>query len=159
MITIIAAMTKERVIGYQNSIPWHLPEDLKHFKHVTLGKPIIMGRKTYESIGRPLPKRHNIVVSQTLSPREGITVVASLTEALDHANTLSEHSFIIGGAALYKAAMEVADNLYISCVPGPYTGDRHFPEIDPAIWKLAEEVPFKTFVFKRFERKSSATAF
>lgn len=153
MITIIAAMTKDRVIGYQNSIPWHLPEDLKHFKTVTLGKPIIMGRKTYESIGRPLPKRHNIVVSQTLSPGEGITVVSSLTEALKYARTLSEHSFVIGGAALYQATMTAADNLYISCIPGHYTGDRHFPEIDPTIWELSEEVPFETFIFKRFERK------
>lgn len=153
MITIIAAMTKDRVIGYQNSIPWHLPEDLKHFKTVTLGKPIIMGRKTYESIGRPLPKRHNIVISQTLSSEEGITVFSSLTEALEHAKKLSEHSFVIGGAALYEVAMTAADNLYISCIPGHYPGDRHFPEINPAIWELTEEVPFETFIFKRFERK------
>lgn len=147
-------MTQARVIGYQNAIPWHVPEDLQHFKRVTLGNPIIMGRKTFESIGKPLPKRHNIVISRSLVAPSGVTVVPSLKAALDYAASLAEHSFIIGGAAVYAAALPLADDLYISCIPGDYPGDRYFPAISPNVWELAEVVRYETFTFKRFIRKA-----
>lgn len=146
-------MTATRVIGYQNAIPWHVPADLKLFRQLTIGKPIIMGRKTFESIGRPLPKRHNLVVSRSLAPQAGITVLPSLEAALKRAAELAEHSCIIGGAAIYQAAMPIADELAVSWIPGEYPGDRYFPAIDPAIWRSVERQPYPGFLFERFARR------
>jgi dihydrofolate reductase len=140
-ISMIIAMDKNRVIGMDNDIPWRLPADLKRFKEITMGKPIIMGRKTYESIGRPLPGRHNIVLTRKRDYQaEGCTVVSSINEALAAANG-SEEVMIIGGATLYEQFLSCADRLYLTLIEGHVEGDTYFPEFEIAEWQeVSEEV-------------------
>lgn len=127
-LTIIVAMTKERVIGYQNKIPWHLSEDLKRFKKITMGHPIIMGRKTFESIGKILPGRENIVITRNKNYNvAGITIVHDLVEALK--NKTGE-CFVIGGAEIYQAALPRADKLYLTLIHDQIKGDTFFPSVD-----------------------------
>ncbi|AZQ11771.1 type 3 dihydrofolate reductase [Shewanella khirikhana] len=137
-IAIIAAMANNRVIGKDNQMPWHLPEDLKHFKAMTLGKPVVMGRKTFESIGRPLPGRHNIVISrQTDYPHEGISLVASFEEAMALAGDCEE-LVVIGGGQLYKTLLPRADKLYLTEIALDVEGDTHFPDWDDGSWEAIE---------------------
>ena len=127
-ISLIVAMAHNRVIGKENDMPWHLPADLKHFKKVTTAKPIIMGRKTYESIGRPLPKRHNIIISRNAAyAQAGCDVVHSLDEALKCAGDVEE-VMIIGGGFLYEQTIDRADRLYLTFIDLEVEGDTHFPE-------------------------------
>ena len=136
MISIIAAMDRNRLIGNNNQLPWHLPADLAHFKKLTMGKPIIMGRKTYESIGRPLPGRKNIVLTRDATfQAEGVFVANSLQQALEHVASADE-AMIIGGSAIYELALSRADRLYITYVENSYQGDAWFPEIDSAEWDV-----------------------
>ncbi len=126
-VSLIVAMTRERVMGVDNTLPWHLPEDLKRFKAITLGHPIIMGRKTYDSIGRVLPKRQNIIVSRNQELRiEGADVVGSLKEAFAIAKAKDE-VFVIGGAQLFVEALPLADRLYLTLIDQPIAGDTYFP--------------------------------
>jgi len=135
-LAIVVAQSKNRVIGVNNDLPWRLPKDLAHFKAVTLGKPIIMGRKTFESIGRPLPGRTNIVITRNKQyAPEGVELVASLVEAVSLAKTICERdsvteAMIIGGAQIYSQALEMADKLYITQVDAEIEGDAFFPKID-----------------------------
>lgn len=130
IISLIAAMAKNRVIGKDNDMPWHLPADLGHFKAVTLGKPIIMGRKTYESIGRALPGRQNIVISSNPSyALEGCDTVTSFEAALALTKDLNE-VMIIGGGFLYKQALNQADKLYLTFIDLEVQGDTFFPEYE-----------------------------
>lgn len=139
-LALIVAQAENRVIGNQNRLPWHLPEDLKYFKAVTLGKPIIMGRKTFESIGRPLPGRTNIVVTRDASyQREGIEVVHSLPQALERAEQIgvingSEEVMLIGGAELYSQALPYCQRLYLTQVHAEVEGDAYFPELNHTDW-------------------------
>lgn len=139
--SLIVAMAKNQTIGINNTLPWHLPNDLKYFKQVTMAKPIIMGRKTYESIGRPLPGRTNIVITrQTDYQAEGIVVVNSLQQALDKAEDISfvsghEEVMVIGGAEIYQQALLKADCLYITHVHAEIEGDAFFPELDWSDWQ------------------------
>jgi dihydrofolate reductase len=127
-------MTKNRVIGYQNKMPWHLPAELAYFKRITTGHPVIMGRKTFDSIGRPLPSRRNIVVSRNASLHaEGVEVSNSLESAI--ALCTSENPFVIGGASLYAEALTVAQRLYITEIDADLVGDTFFPLIDDSQWK------------------------
>jgi dihydrofolate reductase len=142
LISCIAAMAHNNVIGLQNKMPWHLPADLKHFKSITLSKPIIMGRKTFESIGKPLPGRRNIVV--TRNPEWGVDDVDTVT-SLDAAiklaaETTPEHHeiMIIGGGQIYAEAMPLANRLYITEIDIAPEGDAFFPSIDKAIWTEKE---------------------
>lgn len=144
-VAMIAAMGRNRVIGRDNQLPWHLPEDLKYFRSMTWGKPIVMGRKTFESLGRPLPGRTNIVVS-TRPDLElaGAKVVRSLDEALDVAVAqalLDEVSevMVIGGAAVYEQLLDAADRLYLTLVEAEPEGDAWFPNFDEDQWALVEE--------------------
>jgi dihydrofolate reductase len=135
MLSIIAALARNRVIGKNNQLPWRLPADLKHFKAVTLGKPVIMGRKTFESIGKPLPGRDNIVV--TRDPKfhaDGIAVAHSLDDALAQAHAAPE-IMLIGGAQLYMQALPRAQRLYLTLIHADFDGDAHFPDYDPADWR------------------------
>jgi dihydrofolate reductase len=139
-LAIIVAQDKNRAIGIENKLPWHLPEDLRYFKRVTMGKPIIMGRNTFESIGRPLPGRVNIVVSrqQGYSP-EGVKVVNSLEAAAELAESIClidgvDEAMIIGGAQIYSQAIGVADRLYLTEVDAEINGDAWFPEFDRSAW-------------------------
>ncbi len=135
MLSIIAALSRNRVIGKNNQLPWRLPADLKHFKAVTLGKPVIMGRKTFESIGKPLPGRDNIVV--TRDPKfhaDGIAVAHSLDDALAQTHATPE-IMLIGGAQLYMQALPRAQRLYLTLIHADFDGDAHFPDYDPADWR------------------------
>ncbi|KQS94161.1 dihydrofolate reductase [Chryseobacterium sp. Leaf394] len=141
MTTIVVAMGEKNEIGADNRLLWHLPKDLKHFKDLTSGHPIIMGRKTYESIGKPLPNRTNIVVSRKKNWfQEGILIVGSIKEALKFAKKIDENVFIIGGGNIYEQTMEVADKLEVTLVKAQLEADTFFPKIDPKIWKLSEEI-------------------
>lgn len=134
-LSLIVAMDTRRVIGQENRLPWHLPADLQHFKRITMGKPILMGRKTWESIGRPLPGRTNIIITRDAAyTAEGCIVVHSVDAALEAARGHDE-VMLIGGAQLYRQLLPRADRLYITQVEGEFTGDAWFPELDPAEWR------------------------
>jgi dihydrofolate reductase len=142
-LAVIVAAADNGVIGRSNALPWHLPEDLRYFKRVTMGKPIVMGRKTYESIGRPLPGRANIVISrqENYAP-EGVQVVPGLPEALALAEEIalidgSSELMVIGGAQIYRAALPIARRLYLTQVHAEVEGDAFLPDID---WKQWREV-------------------
>lgn len=143
-ISMIVAMNQQRVIGVENRLPWHLPEDLKHFKALTMGKPIVMGRKTWESIGRPLPGRANIVVSGREGfVAEGADVVHSPEAAIDLAKSLAikndlDEIFVIGGSAIYKRLLSVTEKIYLTEVECLVEGDAWFPELDLDKWHEAE---------------------
>lgn len=148
-VTLIAAVAENGVIGQGNAIPWRLPSDFAHFKRETLGKPLIMGRRTFESIGRPLPGRTNIVVSRQPGYQpDGVIVIDSLDAALAHAETIAladgaGEIMIGGGAEIYRQAMPRADRLLISWVALNPEGDTWFPEIDPAVFEahLSQQMP------------------
>jgi dihydrofolate reductase len=134
-LSLIVAMTPQRVIGANNAMPWHLPADLAFFKATTLGHPIVMGRKTWESIGRPLPGRHNIVVTRDPTfQAAGCTVVHSIEGALLAAGDHPE-IFVIGGAGLYESVMEATHRIYLTLIHGDIPGDTRFPEINPGDWE------------------------
>lgn len=140
MITIIAALAHDGVIGRGNDLPWNLPDDLKHFKEVTLGHPIIMGRRTYESLPRrPLPKRTNIVVSSNYES-EGSIICASVKEALDKAREIDDEVFVIGGRGIFEDALSFADRLLLTHVHGDYEGDVFFPQYDESLWAAQETI-------------------
>lgn len=134
MISLIVAHDKNHVIGYENDMPWHLPGDLQYFKEMTMGKPIIMGRKTFESIGRPLPGRRNIVITRNESyAAEGIETVSSLDAALALVKDVPE-IMIIGGAQIFEQSLALADKLYITLIDHEFKGDTYFPKYDG--WRL-----------------------
>ncbi len=139
-LVLIAAYAQNRVVGINNKLPWHLPEDLKYFKRTTTGKAIIMGRKTYDSIGRPLPNRTNIVISRNANfSAEGVKVVSSLEAAIELAQEVNfingvEEVMVIGGASIYEEALPKADRLYLTHVHAEVKGDAYFPEIDLSQW-------------------------
>lgn len=134
-LSLIVAMATNRTIGINKQMPWHLSADLKQFKKITMGHPIIMGRKTFESIGRPLPGRQNIVISRDISyQQEGCLVFNDLDAAVQHCAD-QEEVFVIGGATLYAVTLERADRLYITQINQAFEGDTWFPEIDAADWR------------------------
>lgn len=138
-VTIIAAMAVNRVIGKEGGLPWHLPDDLARFRAITLGHPVIMGRKTFESIGRPLPGRLTIILTrrQGYAP-EGVAVARSLDEALALAGSADE-VFICGGGELYREALPLADRIHLTVVHRPFEGDTTFPEIPADFVETARE--------------------
>ncbi len=139
-LALIVAMAENGIIGRGNGLPWHLSGDLKHFKSVTMGKPMIMGRKTFDSIGRPLPGRTNIVVTRDPSLRaEGVRVVHDFDEALRVAEGIAradgaEEIIVIGGAQIYELALPKADRIYLTEIHQRVDGDVRFPDIDPRAW-------------------------
>ena len=140
-LAIIVAAAENGVIGKDNALPWHLPEDLRYFKRVTMGKPIVMGRKTFESIGRPLPGRTNIVITRDRDwVADGVKVAHSLDEAITLAADVGlidgvEELMVIGGAEIYAAALPQADRLYLTQVDAEVEGDAWLPEINWAKWR------------------------
>jgi dihydrofolate reductase len=136
MISIIVAVAENGEIGGSGGLLWHISEDLQMFKRVTSGHPVVMGRKTFESLGRPLPGRTNVVITRNPDFRaDGITVVYSLDEALAMFPA-SEEVFVIGGGEIYRQAMPIADRLYLTRVSADYEGNTYFPEWNPAEWTL-----------------------
>ncbi|MFI3279035.1 MAG: dihydrofolate reductase [Rikenellaceae bacterium] len=159
MLSIIVAIASDGVIGNNNELLWHITEDMKYFRRVTSGHAVVMGRKTYDSIGRPLPKRHNIVISRQNISIEGCSVVGSLEEALGLLDP-AEESFIIGGAQIYALALPLSDRMYITHVGGDFEGDTHFPAWNPDEWQLDSEEKFEKgeafehpFSFATYKRK------
>ncbi len=141
-ISIIAALTDDLLIGADNQMIWHLPSDLKHFKTLTLGKPILMGRKTYEAIGRPLPERRNVIISRQKDLQyEGCEVYDSLDKALGAVKDAPE-IMIIGGGEIYKQALPKANTMYLTYVHHDFTGDTYFPEWDDEKWQEVERQDF-----------------
>ena len=142
IISIIAAMDKNRLIGSDNGLPWHLPADFKHFKEVTLGKPVLMGRKTFESIGRPLPGRKNIVISRSGFSADGVDVVDSIDSGLELVED-AEEVMIIGGANIYEQMISRAEKMYLTFVDADCKGDAWFPEINQLEWDMLDQQNFK----------------
>jgi len=133
-ISLIAAMGRNRVIGNENSLIWRIPNDMKRFKELTTGKAVIMGRKTFESIGRPLPNRTNIIITGDKNYKaEGCIVVHSVDESIKKAD--SEEIMIIGGAQIYKQFLPKADRLYLTLIDAESEGDAYFPEFNKNEWK------------------------
>ena len=161
-ISIIVAVSTNNVIGAKGDLPWRLADDLKHFKSVTMGKPIVMGRKTWDSIGRPLPGRQNIVVTrQPGFVAEGCDVVASVEAAIAAAGNVDE-LMVIGGSQIYELALPLADRLYLTRVHADVAGDAHFPDVDETAWQLvdaethaADERNDFAFSFMLYERKTA----
>ena len=135
IISLIAAMGNDRVIGIENRLPWRLPADMKHFRALTMGKPVLMGRKTFDSIGKPLPGRTNIVVTQdpNFHP-EGVTVAHSIAEALLGGED-AEEIMVIGGASFYAQLLPRAQRLYITAIHHDFAGDAFFPAWNPGEWR------------------------
>ena len=135
---LIVAVSSNNVIGNKNQLPWHYPEDLKKFKKITTGHPIIMGRKTYESIGRPLPKRINIILSRKGFEAEGCYTVQSLDEAINISDKLSDKEpIIIGGSKIYELALPKVTRMFVTRIPGMFDGDSYFPHVDSKKWELS----------------------
>lgn len=141
MISLLVAHDANRVIGHNNQMPWHIPEELAYFKKISMGKAMIMGRKTFESIGRPLPGRLSIVVTRNTDYNaEGIVVAHELSEAIQKAKDYSEEVVVIGGAEIFRLAMEKAERLYVTSIENEFEGDTYFPDYGDAwILKSASE--------------------
>lgn len=163
-LAIIVAAAKNGIIGRDNQLPWHLPQDLKYFKSVTLGKPVIMGRKTYESIGRPLPGRTNIVITrqQDWQPGTDVVVVSSLEQAIAAAGKVTAglpdaEAMVIGGAEIYRLALGRAERVYLTQIEADVDGDASFPGLPATLWELtaavagdpAAELPHTFCVYER----------
>ncbi|MGH8308124.1 MAG: dihydrofolate reductase [Gammaproteobacteria bacterium] len=160
MLSLIVAVGEHNEIGKNGKMPWHLPADLKHFKSITLGKPIIMGRKTFEAIGKPLPERRNIVVTRNQGFKAGGCEIAhSLTDALVLATGVPE-IMVIGGGELYREALPHAQRIYLTRVHASFDADTFFPVLDPADWRetaradhAADERNLFTYSFLTLERR------
>lgn len=159
MISLIAAMAADRVIGMDNAMPWSLPADLAWFKKQTLNKPVIMGRRTFESIGRALPGRLNIVLSRTPGNDPNVSWVTSLDDALALAGEVPE-IMIIGGGKIYEQMLEKADRLYLTHIDAEVEGDTQFPDYDPDQWQSvfsefhdADHVNTHSFCFEILDRR------
>jgi len=161
MIHLVVAKSDNNVIGHDNQLIWHLPNDLKHFKEITTGHPIIMGRKTFESIGRALPNRTNIIITRNKNYSiENTKVAHSLNEALELAKEIDENIFIIGGGKIYEQALDLVDILEVTEVHENFEGDTYFPEIDLNVWKEISRIKHHKdeknkfdYSFVRYERK------
>lgn len=145
-ITLIACMSRNRVIGRAGGMPWRMPSDLKHFKAATLGKPVIMGRKTFQSIGRPLPGRRTIVITRSAEGApEGVDVARSLDDAIDVArHGEAPEVMIAGGGEIYAAALPIATHALITELAADIAGDTTFPWLDPASWQVTSRTPLAT---------------
>lgn len=159
-IAAVAAMAENRVIGKDNQLPWHLPEDLKRFKQVTLGHPVIMGRKTFDSMGKPLPKRVNLVITRQEGHMiDGAQVFNSLDRAIEWCRskiaTQDEEIFVIGGAELWRAAWPELDRIYLTVIHKEFEGDTYFPEFDWNDWEVtfkenhSDPIPYTFYTLDR----------
>jgi dihydrofolate reductase len=168
IVSLIVAVAQNGVIGRDNQLPWHLPEDLKYFKRVTMGKPVVMGRKTFESIGKPLPGRTNIVITRNSGyTADGVKVVHTLKEALALCKTLptaddSNELMVIGGGEIFSESLLLADKLYLTRIHAEVVGDAYFPAFDEELWTetaaehfSADDTNPYSYSFLVLERKQS----
>lgn len=156
-LAIIVAMDRHRLIGDHERIPWHLPEELQLFRSLTEGSSLIMGRKTFESIGRPLENRYNLVLSRTLPARQGIVVCRDLSRALAEVWRLERPVYFIGGSTVYQKVLAIVDQLHVSWIEGDFSGDCYFPEIDFGEWQPVGEQHGKGFRYVHYLRKKLVT--
>jgi dihydrofolate reductase len=164
-ISIIAAMSENRVIGRNNQLPWHMPADLARFKRLTTGHHVIMGRRTFESMGKPLPNRTNIVITRRRDWRaEGVIVMHELDQAIDAADGEDE-VFVLGGADVFRLTMPYARRIYLTLIHAHIEGDTFFPEIDPQQWKLVSDEGHQAdqknrypYSFQQYERSEKLKA-
>lgn len=161
LISLIVAIAENNVIGYKQSLPWHLPADLAHFKKITLNKPIIMGRKTYESIGKALPYRRNIILSRNPYSDKDIEVFCSLDLALSHLKN-EEEVLIIGGQLVFEEALPIATRIYLTEISASFTGDTFFPLLNKEQWVEKQRENFQAdaknpykYSFVLLERRES----
>lgn len=158
-VSLIVAVDQKNGIGKNNQLPWHLPADLQHFKKITTGFPIIMGRKTYDSIGKPLPNRRNIVISRQESLQiSGVEICESLQNAISRCKD-EEEVFIIGGAQIFEQALNLADSIYLTIIQNNFEADTFFPEFDKNLWKESlneahepDEKNVYPYNFKKFDK-------
>jgi dihydrofolate reductase len=154
-VTILAAVARNGVIGAAGDLPWHLPDELRAFKETTLGHVLVMGRRTYESIGRPLPGRTTVVVTRRPGWKAGadeVVVAHDLEEALERAHAIDEEVFVVGGGEVYAAAVPFADRLLLSFVEQEPEGDTRFPEIDWSEWRETAREPGDGWTRVAYER-------
>lgn len=151
-LVLIAALSENETIGFNGKLPWHIPEDIKRFKEVTMGNSVVMGRKTYSSIGKPLQGRENIVLTRDSSyVSEGVIVANSISSAIEKSSR--EKVFFIGGREVYEESLPLVDRLELTRVEGFYEGDVFFPKIDYSKWLLESEMPREGFSFLTYGRK------
>lgn len=156
-MNIIAAISQNGVIGKDNELPWHVPREMQYFKEQTAGSVMIMGRKTYDAFPEPLPNRVNIVVSRSAIAREGFIMCRSLQEAIEKAKSFGKKIFIIGGAEIYKQAIPLVDEMYLSYIKDCYEGDTCFPKFDKADWTVKHEAHYAQFEVLVYARKSRSS--
>ena len=152
MLELIVAYDENRLIGKGNELPWHIPKDLNHFKELTVGNRIIMGRVTFESIGRILPNRESIILSRNEYRVSGVKTYNSVEELLKNLDD-AKRNFVIGGSKIYKTLLPFVDILHISHVKGKHEGDVYFPEIDFLEWEIVEKVSCDEFEYICYRRK------
>lgn len=158
-LALVVAAARNNVIGKNNQLPWHLPQDLKHFKALTIGKPVIMGRKTYESIGKPLPGRTNIIITRqpywaaegTLTANDLSSAIALAQEAGQRLITKPQEIMIIGGAEIYRVSLPLADRVYLTRIDLDMQGDAHFPELSEREWRVISRVPGESGALTPYE--------
>lgn len=155
MISIIVAMTKDGLIGKDGDLPWYLPEDFKHFKKTTQNGTVIMGRKTYESIGKPLPNRNNIVLTRSKKEIKGCDVAHTFKQAIELSKRYDGKTFIIGGGNVYKQGLGVADELIITWVKKNYEGDTYFPKVNFDKWKKTKKEDYEEFEILWYTKKEN----
>ena len=161
-ISLIAAMTPERIIGCAGALPWHFPEDLKHFRRLTLNHCVLMGRKTYSSLGRPLPQRRNLVISRHARPADAVTTAGvewfnQISSALEWARSHGETElFVAGGGEIYTATLDLAHRMYLTIVhpEKPVTGDTWFPAWDATQWTVVEQTKSIGLEFITYDRRA-----
>jgi len=152
-IIAVAAMTKKRVIGKDNWLPWKIPEELAHFRKITQNGVVIMGGATYRSINRPMPDRVNIVISRTMQDIPGVIVKPAVNEALQEAKRYHKPIFIIGGSQIFEQTMSFLDKMYLSFIKKEYEGDIYFPEWDEDLWEIEKKEDHPEFEFVIFKRR------
>ncbi|HLG24856.1 MAG TPA: dihydrofolate reductase [Candidatus Nanoarchaeia archaeon] len=155
-ISLIAAMSRNFVIGKNNSLPWNIKEDMKHFRELTLNKPVVMGRKTFESIGKPLPERQNIILTKDRNYKaEGCVIVHTVKEAIKAAGNEKE-IMVIGGSQIYELFLPIADMIYLTIIEKDFEGDAFFPKLEREEWKEISRINHYenglSFSFVDFER-------
>jgi dihydrofolate reductase len=158
-VTLVAAVAANGVIGREGGLPWHLPDDLRHLKRLTRGHVLVMGRRTFDSIGRPLPERTTIVVTRQPDWRaEGVLTAAGVPEALARAAEIDDQVFVLGGEEIFRLALPVADAMVISEVDARPDGDTVFPPVDWAAWREVAREPYDGFEVVTYTRRDPADA-
>jgi dihydrofolate reductase len=155
LITIIVAMTRTGIIGKDGGLPWRLPEDMRHFRRTTMGSAVVMGRKTFESIGKALTGRETIVVSRTLPERDDVIVCRTIEDALATGEGRGGEVFVAGGSEVYRQALRVVDRLLVSHVREEFQGDATFPELDSEVWHAVSREQYADFEVVDYRRREA----